>query len=122
VKAIEALLRLGPTVAPLTLVSEIRTVAADGLWMSPEYERDAVGIHFTWKPQQQEVERALVEVERELAPFQARPHWGKLFLMGAESIGRLYERRDDFAGLLERVDPRGALRNRWLEKHVFGTD
>jgi len=118
--AIETVLRLGPTVGPLTQVSEIRTVAADGLWMSPQYGQGTVGIHFTWKPRQREVERALAEVERELAPFQARPHWGKLFLMGAESIGLLYERRDDFAALLERVDPRGAFRNRWLEKRVVG--
>jgi xylitol oxidase len=120
VQAIEAVLRLGPTVGPLTQVSEIRTVAADGLWMSPQYDRDTVGIHFTWKPRQEEVQRALVEVERALAPFAARPHWGKLFVMGAESIGRLYPRRDDFASLLERVDPRGAFRNEWLEKRVLG--
>jgi alditol oxidase len=121
VEAIEAVLRLGPTVGPLTQVSEIRTVAADGLWMSPQYRRDAVGIHFTWKPQQGDVEHALVDVERALAPFEARPHWGKLFLMGADSIGRLYERRDDFAALLERIDPRGAFRNEWLERRVLGT-
>jgi xylitol oxidase len=120
VEAIEAVLRLGPTVGPLTQVSEIRTVAADRLWMSPQYRRDAVGIHFTWKPQQADVERALVDVERALAPFEARPHWGKLFLMGADSIGRLYERRDDFVALLERLDPRGAFRNEWLERRVIG--
>jgi xylitol oxidase len=88
--------------------------------MSPQYRRDAVGIHFTWKPQQADVERALVDVERALAPFEARPHWGKLFLMGADSIGRLYERRDDFVALLERLDPRGAFRNEWLERRVIG--
>jgi xylitol oxidase len=118
--AIEAVLRLGPTVGPLTLVGEIRTVAADRLWMSPQYGQDTVGIHFTWKRRQAEVERALVDVERALAPFQARPHWGKVFLMGAESIGKLYPRRDDFVALLQRVDPRGAFRNDWLERRVLG--
>jgi xylitol oxidase len=121
VEAIEAVLRLGPTVGPLTQVGEIRTVAADRLWMSPQYGQDTVAIHFTWKPQQEKVERALVDVEQALAPFKARPHWGKLFLMGADSIGRLYERRDDFAALLERIDPRGAFRNEWLERCVLGT-
>jgi xylitol oxidase len=121
VRAIAAVLPLGPEIGPLTQVSEIRTVAADGLWMSPQYGQDTVGIHFTWKPQQEEVERALVEVERVLAPFDARPHWGKLFLMGAESIGGLYERRGDFVALLEKVDPRGAFRNHWLEQRVLGT-
>jgi xylitol oxidase len=120
VEAIEAVLRLGPTLGPLTQVSEIRTVAPDELWMSPQYRRDTVGIHFTWKPWQEEVERALADVERALAPFAARPHWGKLFLMGADSIGDLYERRHDFVSLLERLDARGAFRNEWLERRVLG--
>ncbi len=120
VAAIEAVLRLGPTLGPLTQVSEIRTIAADDLWMSPEYGQDAAAIHFTFKPHQHEVERALVDVERALAPFQARPHWGKLFVMRADTIGRLYDRLDDFAALLERVDPRGAFRNEWLERRVLG--
>ena len=119
-EAIEAVLRLGPTVGPLTQVGEIRTVAADRLWMSPQYGQDTVGIHFTWKRRQAEVERALVEVERALAPFQARPHWGKVFLMGEESIRKLYPRRDDFVALLQRVDPPGAFRNEWFEKRVLG--
>ena len=120
VQAIKAVLRLGPTIGPLTQVGEIRTVAADRLWMSPQYGQDTVGIHFTWKRRQAEVERALVEVERALAPFQARPHWGKVFLMGEESIRKLYPRRDDFVALLQRVDPRGAFRNEWFEKRVLG--
>ena len=75
VEAIKAVLRLGPIVGPLTQVSEIRTVAADGMWMSPQYGQDTVAIHFTWQPWQELVERALAEVERALAPFDARPHW-----------------------------------------------
>jgi xylitol oxidase len=62
----------------------------------------------------------LAGVERALAPFGARPHWSKLFLMDAESIGPLYDRLDDFAALLERIDPRGAFRNEWLGKRVLG--
>ena len=48
--------------------------------MSPQYGRDTVGIHFTWKREQEAVERLLVDIEAALAPFDARPHWGKLFL------------------------------------------
>lgn len=121
IAAVEAVRRLDRILAPLTQVSEIRTIAADRLWMSPQYGQDAVAIHFTWNPRHQEIKRALAEVEVALAPFGARPHWGKLFLAEAESIGRLYERRDDFATLLGRVDPRGAFRNRWLERHVLGS-
>ena len=101
-------------IRPVLQVSEIRTIAADRLWMSPQYGQDSIGIHFTWKPEQEEVERALVAVEAALAPFDARPHWGKLFLADATVIAPLYERLPDFARLVERLDPRGAFRNEWL--------
>jgi alditol oxidase len=120
VEAIEAVRRLAPVLRPLTQVSEIRTIASDGLWMSPQYRQDTVAIHFTWKPDQAAVERALAPLEAALAPLAARPHWGKLFLATAESIAPLYERRAEFVALLERFDPRGAFRNRWLETRVVG--
>jgi xylitol oxidase len=63
--------------------------------------------------------RVLEDVEAALAPFEARPHWGKLFLADAWAIGPLYERGADFAALLDRVDPRGAFRNDWLATHVL---
>jgi alditol oxidase len=107
-------------VRPLLQVSEIRTIAADRLWMSPQYGQDSIGIHFTWKPEQAAVERALVAVEAALAPFAPRPHWGKLFLAGAAEVAPLYERLPDFARLAARLDPRGAFRNDWLDAHVLG--
>jgi xylitol oxidase len=119
--AIEAVLRIGSKIRPLIQVSEVRTIAADTLWMSPQYGQDTVAIHFTWKPEQERVKRGLTELERALAPFEPRPHWGKLFLAGAETIGARYERLADFAGLLDRLDPRGAFRNEWLETRVLGT-
>ncbi|HVC86991.1 MAG TPA: D-arabinono-1,4-lactone oxidase [Gaiellaceae bacterium] len=117
--AIEALLRLGDRIRPLLYISEIRTIAADDLWLSPEYGRDSVAIHFTWKREQQPVERALAEVERALEPFAPRPHWGKLFLADAAQIAPLYERLPDFVALLDGLDPRGAFRNAWLERHLL---
>ena len=100
-------------------ISEIRTIAADDLWLSPQHGRDSVGIHFTWKREQEPVERALAEVERALEPFAPRPHWGKLFLADAAKIAPLYERLPDFVALLGRLDPRGAFRNAWLERHLL---
>jgi alditol oxidase len=97
-------------------VSEIRTIAADSLWMSPQYGQDTIGIHFTWQRDQAAVERALVAVEGALAPFAARPHWGKLFVAAPR-----YERLPDFARLAERLDPRGAFRNAWLTDRVLGS-
>jgi alditol oxidase len=111
---------LASTIRPVLQVCELRTMAADRLWLSPQYERDTIGIHFTWKREQEAVERVLVEVEAALAPFSPRPHWGKLFLATAADIAPLYERLPDFARLAERLDPRGAFRNAWLEERVLG--
>jgi xylitol oxidase len=120
VAAISATLAVGDAIRPVLQVSEIRTIAADRLWMSPQYGRDTVALHFTWTRDQPAVERALLELEAALAPFAARPHWGKLFLADAATIAPLYERLPDFAGIVERYDPRGAFRNGWLERRVLG--
>jgi alditol oxidase len=118
--AIEALCAVAGAIRPVLQVTELRTIAADRLWMSPQYERDTVAVHFTWEREPDAVRRALVAVEAALAPFAARPHWGKLFLAEAEAIAPLYPRLADFRGLAERLDPRGAFRNAWLERHVLG--
>jgi xylitol oxidase len=116
VDALEAVLQIGPKLRALVQVSEVRTIASDRLWMSPQYGQDTVAIHFTWEPQPERVGLALAQVERALAPFHPRPHWGKLFLAPA---GGMYQRLADFAGLLDRFDPRGAFRNQWLETRVL---
>ena len=120
VAAIAAVRGCAAAVAPITQVSEIRTIAADELWLSPQYGQETVAIHFTWQRQPAAVERALVEVEAALAPFEARPHWGKLFLADHRTIAPLYARHGDFAALVARLDPRGAFRNEWLETRVLG--
>jgi xylitol oxidase len=120
VAAVEALRALSRRVRPVLQVCEIRTVAADQFWMSPQYGEDTVGFHFSWQPQQEAVEVVLADIETALAPFRARPHWGKLFLAGAPLIAQLYERLPDFTRLLERLDPSGTFHNPWLEAHVLG--
>ncbi|MBA2581663.1 MAG: FAD-binding protein [Thermoleophilaceae bacterium] len=121
VAAIEAVRGLARTIRPLLLVGEIRAIAADRLWMSPQYGQDTIGIHFTWKREHDAVSRALGELEAALAPFDARPHWGKLFIAEADAIAPLYERLPDFRSLVERYDPRGAFRNAWLEHRMLGS-
>jgi xylitol oxidase len=120
VGAIEAVRALGDALRPVLQVSEIRTVAADTLWLSPQHGTDTVGIHFTWTREPAPVARAVERVEGALAPFGARPHWGKLFAADAAAIAARYERLDDFRALAARLDPRGAFRNAWLERHVLG--
>jgi xylitol oxidase len=111
---------LGDAIRPALQVTELRTIAADRLWMSPQYDQDTVGIHFTWKREPELVTRLVAALEVVLAPFAARPHWGKLFLAGAATIADRYERLPDFAALADRLDARGAFRNDWLERHVLG--
>ncbi len=120
VAALEAVRALAPRIRPLLQVCEVRTVAADGLWLSTSCGTPSVALHFTWVPAQAAVTELLAELERALAPFAARPHWGKLFLADAAAIAPLYERHADFARLAERLDPRGAFRNAWLEASVLG--
>jgi xylitol oxidase len=118
--AIEALRALGDRIRPLLRVTEIRTIAGDRLWMSPAYGRDSAAFHFTWVRDEAAVEEVLAAVEAALAPFDARPHWGKVFVARAATIAPLYERLPHFARLAGRLDPRGAFRNDWLEERVLG--
>jgi alditol oxidase len=120
VPAIEAVRALGDQLRPLLQVCEIRTIAADDLWMSPQYGRDTIGLHFTWEPRMEAVLAVLAEVEAALAPFEARPHWGKVFVARADTVAPLYERLPDFLALADRLDPRGAFRNAWFEQRVLG--
>lgn len=118
--ALNALFALGKRMAPLLYVSEIRTVAADGLWLSPTYGRDSVAFHFTWRRDEAAVREVLAEVEAALAPFDARPHWGKVFVMGAAELEALYPRLPDFRELCASFDPGGKFRNAFLNRFVFG--
>ncbi len=118
--AIEAMLGLGEQIRPLLLVGELRTVAGDELWLSPQYGQNTVGLHFTWRRKPDEVERVVGALERALAPLGARPHWGKLFTAGAGEIAPLYPRWADFLELRARLDPRGVFINHWLHSHLLG--
>ncbi|TQL48805.1 xylitol oxidase [Homoserinimonas aerilata] len=118
VAALSAVRALSPRIAPLLFVSEVRTIAADELWLSEAHGGDMVGLHFTWKPRQREVEALLPTLEAALAPFGARPHWGKLFAAG--DLSSLYPRASDFAKLRARLDPERKFGNEFLERHLPG--
>ena len=119
VDALEAVRALGPMIAPLLFISEIRTMDADPLWLSPASGRATVGIHFTWHPDPAGVLAVLPHLEAALAPFGARPHWGKLFVAGADAVAPLYPRAADFVALAERMDPTRKFRNPFLAEHLF---
>lgn len=113
--AVRALQVLAPAIAPLLYVCEIRTVAPDSLWLSPAYEQETVGFHFTWLPREAEVRPVIAQIEAALAPLGARPHWGKVFHPDAAALPRLYPRWPHFAALRERHDPQRRFGNAFLE-------
>ncbi|WP_369831254.1 D-arabinono-1,4-lactone oxidase [Cryobacterium sp. Y50] len=119
VAAIEAMRTLSARIA-LLLVSEVRSIAADDLWLSPNSERAGVALHFTWKPEQAAVEALLPALEAALAPFAVRPHWSKLFQTDAVTLATSFPWLDDFRALADRLDPAGKFRNDFLERTVFG--
>jgi xylitol oxidase len=120
VAALEALRSLGGRIRPLLQTCEIRTIAADDLWLSTAYGEDTVAFHFTWAQAQQSVEDLLVDLEGALLPLGARPHWGKLFLADAATLAPRYARHADFVDLVQRLDPRGTFGNDWLDRYVLG--
>ena len=118
-EAIAAVQRLGGRVAPVLQVSEIRSIAADDLWLSPAYGRDSVALHFTWIADRAAVAPALAAVEEALLPMGARPHWGKVYSGGPAAALAGYPRAADFRRLMERQDPHGKFRNAFVER-LFG--
>ncbi|WP_433375658.1 FAD-binding protein [Streptosporangium sp. CA-115845] len=120
--ALRALDGVRDVVSPVLQVSEIRTVAADELWLSPSYRQDVVAVHFTWKKDWPAVRRVLTVIEDLLEPFESRPHWGKLFLMGPERLASRYDRLPDFRRLAADLDPTGKFRNPFVNDHLFAGD
>lgn len=119
VEAILAVERLRDQVGPHLMISEIRTIAADTLWMSPCYKEPRVTIHFTWKPDWAAVHKLLPVIERELAPFDVRPHWGKLFTISPARLRATYQELPRFVELCRRYDPKGKFRNQFLNRNIF---
>ena len=114
VAALDAIATIRDRVASVLQVCEVRAIAADELWLSPNYRRDSVGLHFTWIADTDAVLPVVGALEEVLAPFDARPHWGKVFTINPETIRTQYERFSDFQSLVRAYDPAGTFRNDWL--------
>ena len=117
--ALRAVRALGEKIAPHLIITELRTAAADDLWLSMAYQRDSLIIHFTWKNEPDAVLALLPQIEEALAPFDARPHWGKLNTVDAVTLSRLYPRLPEFRALAAEWDPTGAFRNAALDRLIF---
>lgn len=119
VDAIQKLFEIGDSLDSLLLVSEIRCIASDDLWLSPCYQQDCVAFHFTWKQDWRVIQEALPEIEKVLAPFNPIPHWGKLFTMSPETIQSRYQKLPEFIELTQKYDPDGKFRNEFVDKYLF---
>lgn len=119
--AAKAISGLKSQLDPLLMISEVRTVESDDLWMSTCYNRPSVVFHFTWEQNWEELKKLLPVMEEKLKPFEARPHWGKMFTMEPSRLESLYERTDDFRSLLAEYDPNGKFRNDFIQKNIFNS-
>jgi xylitol oxidase len=116
VDAIHALQQVGDRIAPVLRICEIRTIAGDDLWLSPAYHQDSVAFHFTWIPDTAAVLPVVTLIERQLAPFTLRPHWGKIFITPAADLYASYDRLPDFLDLARHYDPAGKFRNAYTAR------
>jgi alditol oxidase len=117
--ALAKLRAIGDRIDRHLYITEIRSIARDGLWLSPSYGHDSVAIHFTWKQEPDAVDAITAEIEEILLPLGARPHWGKLMHARADRLARLYPRMPEFRALARSYDPDAKFRNEFLDKHVF---
>ena len=118
VDAFEALAAIADQIAPVLQVSEIRTIAADEFWLSPAFGRDSVAFHFTWVKDDAAVRPVLSAVEERLAPFDPRPHWGKLFGVKPDDVAARYAKLPQFRELAHRYDPSGKFRNAFVDPYL----
>jgi len=114
VQGIRAVRAIASRITPLLHVTEIRTMRADDLWLSPAYGRDTVGIHFTWHKDER-IFDVLPAIEEALLPLGARPHWGKVTLATPRQLVAAYPRFEDFRNLLNVTDPTGKCRSAVVE-------
>lgn len=117
--AILALEKKKEQIHPQLMITEIRTIAADNLWMSPCYLQDCVAIHFTWKQNPKEVAELIPMIETELVPFLYRPHWGKLFSTDPSLLASRYGKFHEFVALAKELDPKGKFKNDYLNLNIY---
>ncbi|MGX1366549.1 xylitol oxidase [Streptomyces canus] len=114
VEALHAVDGIRETVAGVLQICEVRTVAADGQWLSPSHGRDTVALHFTWIEDTAAALPVVRRLEEALAPFDARPHWGKVFTTPAGVLRELYPRLGDFRKLARELDPGAKFANAFV--------
>jgi xylitol oxidase len=114
--ALAAVRELAASIDPLLMITELRTVAADELWLSGAYARDTLAIHFTWRNLPGPVAAVLPAIEEALAAFDPRPHWGKWHAFDAHHIAAAFPRLAEARAAFEARDPSGMFVNNHLSR------
>ena len=118
-EAIMAVEKLHRQITPHLMITEIRTIDTDNFWMSPCYQQPSATIHFTWQQDWPAVKKLLPLIEEKLAPFNAKPHWGKLFTMQPAKLKSLYPKLTEFQQLIKHYDPQRKFGNNFLETNIY---
>ncbi|MBN8996451.1 MAG: FAD-binding protein [Rhizobiales bacterium] len=119
-EVVAAMFGVGEKLKPLLMISELRTVAADDLWLSGSYRRKTIALHFSFQRDEPALRKLLPVLEEAIAPFDPRPHWGKVFTMAPDIVRHRYEKMSNFRDLIVEHDMAGRFRNEYIERMIFG--
>ena len=115
-EAIAAVKGVADRFRDLIMVGELRSAAADDLWLSPAFGRDTGILHFTWHKVDEVYSTAVPAVEEALAGLDARPHWGKVNGYDAAAMERAYPNLPRARALFDSLDPAGKFSSPMLER------
>ena len=116
-----AIEKLNEKISPHLMITEVRAIAADDLLMSPFYKKTCIAFHFTWKQEVEEVNAVIPFIEDALAPYNPRPHWGKIFTMKPAILQSRIEKLNEFKMLMTKHDPEGKFRNEFIDTNLFNS-
>ncbi len=119
-EAMMAIEKLNAQITPHLFITEIRTAAADNLWLSPCYKQTCAIFHFTWKQEWEAVKAILPKIEAQLTPFKARPHWGKLFTLAPKTLQSRLPKLPEFKALIRQYDPEEKFKNEFIATNLYG--
>lgn len=93
---------------------EVRTLAADEVWLSPAYRRDTItiSVHQDVREDETDYYRACEAIFRS---FDGRPHWGKVNYLTGEDFVKCYPQWQPWWQAQQQVDPNGVFLNPYLQ-------
>ena len=100
---------------PVNFPVELRFVAADTALLSPAHGRDTayVAVHVF---ERMDGEAPFREVEKLMAGWGGRPHWGKRSFLSARELKSRYPAWEAFAAARAELDPEGRFENPWARR------